>query len=78
MPSAATFVNLLCTITRTAVYMQRNFESRSCNHCRCGKATNITYSECVFVALGIQHAMRMRLLPFMARPSPQYLFHFVS
>ena len=23
------------------------------------KAINITYSECVFVALGIQHAMRM-------------------
>jgi len=25
-----------------------------------GKAIGITYSECVFVALGIHHAMRMR------------------
>jgi len=24
------------------------------------EAINITYSECVFVALGIQHEMRMR------------------
>jgi len=27
-----------------------------------GKAISITYSECVFVALGIQYAMRMRLI----------------
>jgi hypothetical protein len=35
-------------------------EACSCNHCFCGKATSIAYSECVFVALLIQHAMRMR------------------
>ena len=34
----------------------------SCNHCCSGKkkAISITYSECVFVALGIQHAIRVR------------------
>jgi hypothetical protein len=30
------------------------------NHCCCGKAISVTYSECVSVALGIQRAMRMR------------------
>ena len=32
------------------------------NHSCSGKAIGITYSECAFVALGIQHAMRMRHL----------------
>jgi hypothetical protein len=35
-------------------------EVRSRNHCCREKAINITYSECVSVALVIQHAMRMR------------------
>jgi len=37
---------------------QRNIETR--NHCCPGEAINVTFSECVFVALVIQHAMRMR------------------
>ena len=32
----------------------------SCNHCYSGKAMNITYPECVFVSLVIQHAQHMR------------------
>jgi hypothetical protein len=39
---------------------KRNIEARYFSHCCSGKAISITYSESVFVALGIQHAMRMR------------------
>ena len=39
------------------MYVERNIEARSCNHCCYGKAISVTYSESVFVALGIQHAM---------------------
>ena len=40
--------------------VQRNIKVRSRNHCCRGKAMIFTYSEFVFVALVIQHAMRMR------------------
>jgi hypothetical protein len=42
---------------------------------------SITYSECVFVALGIQRAMRMRraILSSVACTTPQYFFfHIIS
>jgi hypothetical protein len=42
------------------MYVQRNTEARLCNHCCSGKTINVTYSVCVFVALGIQHAIGMR------------------
>jgi len=42
------------------MYVKSNIEARSCNQCCNGKALSITYSEFVFVILGIQHAMRMR------------------
>jgi hypothetical protein len=38
------------------MYVYRNNEARLCNHCCSGRAISITHSECVFVALGIQHA----------------------
>jgi len=37
-----------------------NIEARSCNHCCCGKAINLIYSECVSVALVKEHAKLMR------------------
>jgi len=42
-------------LTRKAMYLKLNMEAHSGKRCRSGKAINrpITYSECVFVALGI-------------------------
>ena len=41
------------------MYVLRNTEVCTCNHCCNGKEMSITYAECAFVALGIQHAMRI-------------------
>jgi hypothetical protein len=40
--------------------VQRNNGARSCHHCCSGKAVCTTHSACVFVALVIQHTMRIR------------------
>jgi hypothetical protein len=37
----------------------RHTEERSCNPCYSEKAISITYSECVFVASGVLHGVRM-------------------
>jgi len=39
---------------------KRNIEARSRDHCCSATAVSSTYCEYVFVALAIQHAMRMR------------------
>jgi hypothetical protein len=50
-----------------------NIEKRSSNHWCRGKAIRITYSECGFVALVVQHAMRMRhFMPSVASPALSY------
>jgi hypothetical protein len=46
------------TKTRQAMNIYNN-EDSSCNHRCSGKAISITYVKCGFVALVIQHAMRM-------------------
>jgi hypothetical protein len=38
------------------MYVERQFEACSCNHC--SSAVSITYNVSMSVALGIQHAMR--------------------
>jgi hypothetical protein len=45
---------------RQAMYLLHQLEERWCNRFCSGKARSITYFESVFVALLIQHAMRMR------------------
>jgi len=47
-------------------------KARFCNHFCSGKAISITYCECVFVALVIQYAMRMRQLSSVACLALQY------
>ena len=41
------------------MYVQRNIKARSRNHCCLWKRISIIYSEYVFVALVIQHAICM-------------------
>jgi hypothetical protein len=52
--------------------------ARSYNHCFSEKAIIIAYSECVFVALGIQHTMRMRHIVICGLPRPTTFFHITS
>ena len=73
--------HLLIIRTRQLVQVQRNIEARSCNHCCSVKAINITYSdysECVFVALVIQHALHMRLIFICGLSNSIGFFHIFS
>jgi len=63
---------------RQAMYIWRNTEARSCNYCCSGKAIGITYSEIVFVVLGIQHAMPMRHIVIYSLPRSTIFFHIIS
>jgi len=58
------------------MYVERNTEARSRNQRGRGKAKSIAYSVCVFVALGIQHAKRMRriVLSYAAYPALTFFF----
>ena len=63
---------------RRCTYMATLTEVRSCNHCCSGKATCITCTEFVFVALLIQHAMRMRRIVICSLSRSTIFFHFIS
>jgi hypothetical protein len=61
---------------RQAIYLQPNIVALSRNHCFLAKAVNITYSECVSVALVMQHAKRIRrFTSFVASLAPPYFPH---
>jgi len=59
------------------MYVQLNIKARPLNHCCSGEAMSITYSECVFVALGIQHAMRMRYVVMCGLPDCTVFDHII-
>jgi hypothetical protein len=58
--------------------VKRNIEALFGNHCCNGKAISIKYCECMFVALGIQHAMRKRHIVICALSGSTILFHIIS
>ena len=49
-------------------------KARSCNHCCIGKAISIAHSQFVFVALVVQHAMRMRHIVICGLPRSTIFF----
>jgi hypothetical protein len=60
------------------MYVQTlSVEARSCNHYCSGKTMSITYCEYVFVALGIQHAMRMHHTAICGLPRSKIFFHII-
>jgi hypothetical protein len=42
------------------------------------KETSITYSECVFVAFDVQHAMRIRHITICGMLGPTIFLHIIS
>jgi hypothetical protein len=70
---------MLLKDTRQAMYISRTVEALSCNHCCSGKTISIAYSQCVFIALGIQNAMRMRYIVISYLPGSTMCFpHYVT
>jgi len=61
-----------------AVYLQLNNEAHSGNRCCSGKATSIRYPEYAFLALGIQHEMRMRHIVICDLSGSTIFLHIIS
>jgi hypothetical protein len=68
------------TVVRDVVgfVTRQEIEAHSCNHCCSGKAICIAYSECVSVALGIQHAISMRHVIICGLSGSTIVFHLIS
>jgi len=60
------------------MYVQRNTEERSRNHCCSGRKITITCSKFVSVALVMQHVMSMRRIAFSSVACLAVLYFFPS
>jgi hypothetical protein len=60
------------------MHVQRNIEARSSNHCCRDKVVSTTYSQCVSVALDIQHVTRMRRIVTCDFPGSTLFFPIIS
>jgi len=60
------------------MYVEHNIEAHLCNHCCCGKAITITHYDCVFVDLGVQHAMHMHNIVICDLSGSAIFFHIIS
>jgi len=72
------YFRFLCKVRRQAMYVLRNTGTRSRNHCCSGKEMSIAYSGCVFEALSIQHAVRMRRTVIYGLSSSTIFFRIIS
>jgi hypothetical protein len=66
--------------TRQVTYIKCNTEASSCNcnNCGCGRIIGITYSECVFVALVVQHAICVCHITIHRLPRSTIFSHIIS
>jgi len=60
------------------MYLKRKIEVRLRNHYCLGKAIRITYSACVFVALGIQQVVRTSYIVICGLSTSTVFFHIIS
>ena len=67
---------LLCIQQDRKCAYKRSIGVRLPNHCGSGKEVSITYSDCMSVALVLQHAKRLRriVMPFVACVVPPSFF----
>jgi len=68
---------IVALLNKAKMYVQCNNIVRSCNHCSRGKGISISYSETVFVALDVQHEMRMRHIVTCALLGSTVSFHLI-